>query len=70
MKPMREDQAISALHQLAKRWPKSLTLFSNMGALLVIRDYDGKTRGADPGGTRVATIHIPNDGGDCQFEEE
>jgi hypothetical protein len=67
--PMTEDQAIKALKRLAKRWPKSLWLFSASGSLCVMRT----TKHGDPAATPrggvdpdyiVDTINIPNDGGD------
>ncbi|MGE6114268.1 hypothetical protein ACLHZ0_21140 [Aeromonas salmonicida] len=55
----KEQQAIDELRSLAKRWPKTLKLFSWSGALCVFKtDSDGCA--AD-----VAAISgIPNDGGD------
>lgn len=57
----REQVAIDALHRLAKTWPKSLMLFSNNGTLEVLRysDYDKNNDCRE-----LATIDIPNDGGD------
>jgi hypothetical protein len=72
----KEQDAIDALQDLAKRWPKSLWLFSASGRLCVMkRDDDGeKVMIGDPalgqyGGVdpayKVCTIHgIANDGGD------
>lgn len=55
----KEQQAIDELRALAKRWPKTLKLFSWSGSLCVFKtDSDGCE--AD-----VAAISgIPNDGGD------
>lgn len=64
-----EMQAISALQKLAKKWPKSLWLFSGSGSLNVMRSgKDGKpvyknTGGVDPDYS-IDIIDIPNDGGD------
>lgn len=64
-----ESKAIGALEQLAKKWPKSLWLFSANGSLCVMKkDSTGKRvltalGGADPD-TCVATINIENEGGD------
>jgi hypothetical protein len=64
-----EERAIRALKALAKRWPKSLWLFSASGMLHVMRaDDDGdhfRTRdgGIDPSYS-IDTVRIPNDGGD------
>jgi hypothetical protein len=62
-KPMTEIQTVAALHQLAKRWPKQLTLFANSGALQVVRDL------SQDGGVAIAQIKIPSNGGDMQLEE-
>lgn len=64
-----EKRAIAGLKRIAKKWPKTLWLFSASGTLCVMRtDDDGErahTRGAgvDPDFV-VETIQIPNDGGD------
>jgi len=65
-----EKRAISSLKALAKRWPKSLWLFSASGLLKVIRCGENGEQvmmageGADPDYV-VTTVHgIPNDGGD------
>lgn len=64
-----ERRAIAALHRLAKTWPRTLWLYSASGSLHVMRAApDGrhlmKNRdGVDPRAV-VATIKIPNDGGD------
>lgn len=72
-----ERNAIASLKRLAKRWPKSLWLFSASGTLNVMKcDEAGEQvmrpeyRGCAGGGGgvdsdyRVDTIEIPNDGGD------
>lgn len=68
-----EELAIRALKRLAKRWPKSLWLFSASGSLNVMRvGADGKRRylpdshahdRVNPRAS-VCVIDIPNDGGD------
>lgn len=64
-----ERRAISSLKRLAKRWPQSLWLFSASGSLCVMRrgPDGGLARTADGGADpdyALATINIPNDGGD------
>ncbi len=65
----KEAAAIAELKRLAKRWPKSLWLFSASGTLHVMRcAEDGTiatlpTYGVDPDYS-LATVAIPNDGGD------
>jgi hypothetical protein len=72
-----ERRAIATLRRLAKRWPKTLWLFSANGSLNVMRyDADGKTAMTSAVGQyhplteavdqaySLATIDIPNDGGD------
>lgn len=75
-----EAAAVRALHRLAKKWPKSLWLFSAAGTLYVMkRDANGNRvtkpdvhwmgRGEHSSEVvddkaSVATINIPNDGGD------
>lgn len=71
-----EVRAIASLKRLAKRWPKSLWLFSASGTLHVMRKVDGapvyrmsrNTVGAPIEGVdqaySVATVDIENDGGD------
>ena len=65
---MTEDQAVAALKKLAKRWPKTLWLWSASGSLHVMRLQDGTRAMNDVGGVddhyRLASIEIPNDGGD------
>lgn len=64
-----ERDAIRALRRLAKTWPKSLWLFSASGSLCVMRarqdgnHYTTQDGGIDPDFV-LATINIPNDGGD------
>lgn len=61
-----EAQAIAALERVAKRWPRSLQLFSAAGSLLVVRNgwgVGGDARMTDD--DVIARITgIPNDGGD------
>lgn len=64
-----ETKAIAGLKTLAKRWPKSLWLFSASGTLCVMqRGPDGERAHTSAGGVDeayvLATINIPNDGGD------
>lgn len=66
-----ERKAVSTLKRLAKRWPKSLWLFSASGDLHVMKcGPDGERvrnphipDAVDPDHV-VETIKIPNDGGD------
>jgi hypothetical protein len=65
-----ERRAIRALQRLAKRWPKSLTLFSWSGSLVVFHSAD-MTRltscyeGGEKSDLILDTVEgIPNDGGD------
>lgn len=56
----KEQQAISELTELAKRWPKTLKLFSWSGTLCVFKkDADGRNANID------SISGIPNDGGDA-----
>ena len=72
-----EEKAIASLKRLAKRWPKSLWLYSGSGNLNVMRyGKDGKPvmtdgdcgRGGSGGffdpDYSLDVIDIPNDGGD------
>ena len=64
-----EDKAIKSLQRLSKRWPKSLWLYSASGTLCVMKgDENGgaifNERGSIDSEYVVATIDIPNDGGD------
>lgn len=59
-----EQKAIKSLQRLAKKWPKSITLFSWSGSLVVFKEVDGKLGVVD-------TIRgIPNDGGDPNYGQE
>lgn len=63
-----EGKAIRSLERLAKRWPRSLTLASMGGSLVVIHTRDERFE-AESGLERqeaiVADIYgIPNTGGD------
>lgn len=63
-----EDRAIKALEQLAKRWPQTLTLLSDGGALSVIHSADraaiAEGNGVEREDLVLASIDgIPNDGG-------
>ena len=64
-----ERRVITSLRRLSKRWPKSLWLFSGSGQLCVMRlRQDGERALVENGGMDsdycLATIDIPNDGGD------
>ena len=63
-----ERRAIASLERLARRWPKSLMLFSWSGALCIVKlDDNGGSplHGPDPSSHVVTTIKgIRNDGGD------
>ena len=65
----KEQLAVNALKKVAKKWPKSLWLFSANGTLCIMKkDIDGHvailpTLGVDPDYV-VDTIDIENDGGD------
>jgi hypothetical protein len=63
-----EAKAIKSLERLARRWPRSLTLFSAAGSLVVIATDTPARSLADTRMTEadvLATIDgIPNDGGD------
>ncbi len=67
---LREKQAIAALEKLAKRWPKTLWLFSASGSLEVHKYSPlGERRillggGIDPDGCVVTIYGIDSDGGD------
>lgn len=59
-----EKRAINTLKRLSKKWPKDLWLFSANGSLCVMKGRgDEMAEGHDPD-LAVATIDIPNDGGD------
>jgi len=67
-----EQNAISSLKRLAKRWPKSLWLFSASGSLHVMqKDSEGRQKmlagrgaGVDPDYVVETIKGIDNDGGD------
>ncbi len=72
-----ERNAINSLKRLAKRWPKSLWLFSAGGELHVMKCNKAGDRAITPPGPNhflvtesvdpdfsVCTINVPNDGGD------
>lgn len=65
-----ERKAIAALKRLAKKWPKSLWLFSASGSLLVMRARQDGRHALDKFGSvdheyTLDQIHgISNDGGD------
>lgn len=60
----REAKAVAELQALAKRWPKTLKLFSWSGSL-VIFDIEHPSHGVSANDEVLATVHgIPNDGGD------
>ena len=73
-----ERAAVRALKRLARKWPRSLWLFSASGSLHVMKCGPGGERGAAAPGREtyaygkevydprrsVGTIGIPNDGGD------
>lgn len=56
-----EQTAIRSLKRLAKKWPKTLTLFSWSGSLCVFK-LDGKRTLSEATVTKI--FGIPNDGGD------
>lgn len=63
-----ERRAIRALQALARRWPRSLTLASMGGSLVVVRTGDGRFAEGD-GLERLDAVvadidGIPNTGGD------
>lgn len=64
-----EEKAIAALKRLAKKWPKSLWLFSASGSLCVMRKDENGEKVHREGGEMdpdycLDTIDIVNDGGD------
>lgn len=64
-----ERAAIATLKRLAKRWPKTLWLFSAAGSLCVMRNGpDGRPVTVSDSGMDqdyvLDTIDIPNSGGD------
>lgn len=60
-----ERKAIAALQRLARKWPRSLKLFSWSGSLVVIPVDAPLGEMDDPGSAVLDSIAgIPNDGGD------
>jgi len=53
-----EQRAIALLKQLAKKWPKSLELFSWSGSLVILKEKNNRDAVIDQ------IIGISNDGGD------
>lgn len=63
-----EEKAIKSLDRVAKKWPKSLKLFSQSGTLLVIKHHPEHPE--DDHGRIVDVIPgIDNDGGDNDWKE-
>lgn len=58
-----EQNAVNTLNRLAKRWPKTIKLFSWSGTLVIFDADDTLSR---PGDTELAVINrgIISDGGD------
>jgi len=63
-----EGEVIKSLKRVAKKWPKSLWLYSASGSLFVMKKRDGEVVMTDCGGVDpdyiVEQIDIENDGGD------
>lgn len=63
-----EVNAIRSLHRLAKRWPRTLTLASLGGSLVVLHTGDPRWGESLPHDRAEAILDdfngIPNDGGD------
>lgn len=64
-----EKRAINALERIAKKWPKSLWLYSGSGSLCVMKKAEGNNRAMNENGGVcqehiITTIKIENDGGD------
>jgi hypothetical protein len=60
-----ERRAIASLERLAKRWPRSLTLFSWSGTLCIVRSDADLLNGGNPNDAIITTVEgIPNGGGD------
>jgi hypothetical protein len=60
-----EERAIAALQRLARKWPRSLKLFSWSGSLVVVPADAPLGEMDDPSSAVLAAINgIPNDGGD------
>ena len=63
-----EEKAIRSLERVAKKWPKSLKLFSQSGTLPVIKQHPEHPE--DDHGRVVDGISgIENDGGDNDWKE-
>ncbi len=63
-----EEKAIRSLDRVAKKWPRSLKLFSQSGTLLVIKIHPDHPE--DEQGRVVCGISgIENDGGDNDWKE-
>jgi hypothetical protein len=64
----KERKAIADLQKLADRWPKSLTLFSWSGSLVIFKTDEWEARGFEYEDANDYTVDhingIPNDGGD------
>jgi len=64
----KEIKTIKSLEKLAKKWEKSLMLFSWNGGLCIIKSHPDDSETAF--GRVVTTIQgIPNDGGDPDLKE-
>jgi hypothetical protein len=61
-----EEKAIAALEELAKKWPKTLSLFSWSGTLHVMKKGGGRTYSQ----ASATTIKIPTEEGDPDAYEE
>lgn len=61
-----ERRAVASLQALAKRWPRTLQLFSWSGTLHVFKPGDGRTNAE----ASAAIVDIPNGGGDPPAYEE
>jgi len=63
-----EKKAIRSLKRLAKKWPKTLWLFTGNGGIDIMKMKDGKAvyleNGAVDGDYNVDNIDIHADGGD------
>lgn len=58
-----EQKAIASLKRLAKRWPKTISLFGWSGTLCVVKRLDDGRNGL------ITTIPIMCDGGDPSDDE-
>ncbi len=57
-----ERKAIAALHRLGKQWPRSLTLASMGGSLIVVRTDDAQFQdGAGPERAENVLAYLPHD---------